>query len=605
MNASLVPEDGGLSLSCAELEVRVVQRFLEMDSAAVSAGLAVLKAASGPAATPGARRELLFLLGQPRPSVEAWERAFRCVSAAQDRDVAAAICVAAVDAALGGGRSLAVLAPWRSRMEGLLARGEGLGLRERVALGLRQGLLALLCDGDAGAALSLIRTVAGLQPALRSTSLALSIAALSGVRDCLAGHRARAEVHLADAGCLCHQREVSALSRLMVGCALAFTRVCLGDSARALAVLDLVGGEGGLGGLPEPACVLSDCVRLYVAALLGQQDVFGRLGVHIGRRSVPGRRYLLECFRHLALGVGELAQGKALWALIHAEEGLANGEQACARLPRLLCALLQLQALSDLGRADDARACYARWMPEWRRLDLRTLAATANLEQAALNARLGEFDRARVYRQRAAEVLPAGEGLIALNRGAAWHARLEAWQEAANGEAGTSPYVVIHTFGELLVEIKGRRIYDRDWKGQRTRMLLIALICEGGQKVPTARLADMLWPEAEGDRAMQNLKVALHRLRRLGCGAGETPVNWVHVKHGMVSLARGLCEVDVHRLLAGQACGGAGPVLPDAWNFLPGLSEPPCVEAYRRLLQLRLRRGSQGVRPSSTLDPGR
>lgn len=272
MNASLVPEDGGLSLSCAELEVRVVQRFLEMDSAAVSAGLAVLKAASGPAATPGARRELLFLLGQPRPSVEAWERAFRCVSAAQDSDVAAAICVAAVDAALGGGRSLAVLAPWRSRMEGLLARGEGLGLRERVALGLRQGLLALLCDGDAGAALSLIRTVAGLQPALRSTSLALSIAALSGVRDCLAGHRARAEVHLADAGCLCHQREVSALSRLMVGCALAFTRVCLGDSARALAVLDLVGGGREAWGAcrSRPACCPIACAFMWQRSLVSR-----------------------------------------------------------------------------------------------------------------------------------------------------------------------------------------------------------------------------------------------------------------------------------------------------------------------------------------------
>lgn len=66
-----------------------------------------------------------------------------------------------------------------------------------------------------------------------------------------------------------------------------------------------------------------------------------------------------------------------------------------------------------------------------------------------------------------------------------------------------------------------------------------------GQKVPASRLADMLWPDAEGDKALQNLKVALHRLRRLGCREGDEPVNWVHVKQGRVSLVRGLCWVDV------------------------------------------------------------
>jgi len=78
-----------------------------------------------------------------------------------------------------------------------------------------------------------------------------------------------------------------------------------------------------------------------------------------------------------------------------------------------------------------------------------------------------------------------------------------------------------------------------------TGLMLVALICEGGQKVPASRLADMLWPDAEGDKALQNLKVALHRLRRLGCREGDEPVNWVHVKQGRVSLVRGLCWVDV------------------------------------------------------------
>ena len=77
-------------------------------------------------------------------------------------------------------------------------------------------------------------------------------------------------------------------------------------------------------------------------------------------------------------------------------------------------------------------------------------------------------------------------------------------------------------------------------------LLLLALIGEGGYKVPAERLSDLLWPDSDGDQAAQNLKVALHRLRRLGCAPDEAPVNWIHVKHGHVSLARSLCWVDAH-----------------------------------------------------------
>ena len=75
---------------------------------------------------------------------------------------------------------------------------------------------------------------------------------------------------------------------------------------------------------------------------------------------------------------------------------------------------------------------------------------------------------------------------------------------------------------------------------------LDTLIGEGGYKVPAERLSDLLWPDSDGDQAAQNLKVALHRLRRLGCAPDEAPVNWIHVKHGHVSLARSLCWVDAH-----------------------------------------------------------
>ncbi len=204
-----------------------------------------------------------------------------------------------------------------------------------------------------------------------------------------------------------------------------------------------------------------------------------------------------------------------------------------------------------------------------------------------LDARSGERDRARTGFAAARALVPAGETLRPLHRPRAWVDELE----ALLGGTGVQPRVHIQTLGEFIVEIDGRRIYDRDWKGQRTRMLLIALICEGGQKVPATRLADMLWPDTEGDKALQNLKVALHRLRRLGCLEGDEPVNWVHVKHGVVSLVRGLCWVDVHEmeaLLDARENWREVIVQHDEGEFLPGDFSHPWVVRYRERIQFML-----------------
>src|SRR5690606_18222644 len=45
--------------------------------------------------------------------------------------------------------------------------------------------------------------------------------------------------------------------------------------------------------------------------------------------------------------------------------------------------------------------------------------------------------------------------------------------------------------------------------------LLRALIALGGREVPESRLADLLWPDAEGDAGAQALATTLFRLRKL------------------------------------------------------------------------------------------
>jgi DNA-binding SARP family transcriptional activator len=75
---------------------------------------------------------------------------------------------------------------------------------------------------------------------------------------------------------------------------------------------------------------------------------------------------------------------------------------------------------------------------------------------------------------------------------------------------------------------------------QKPLALLKALIALGGRGVPEERLAELLWPEADGDLAHHSFEVALSRLRKL-LGNEEALV----LKEGHLSLSNRQCWVDV------------------------------------------------------------
>ncbi|MCX7250578.1 MAG: hypothetical protein NTX37_03575 [Burkholderiales bacterium] len=412
----------------------------------------------------------------------------------------------------------------------------------RAALLQRLGIIALLRDGDLVAAgQHFAQAIERLDPVDPNELL---LRAQAGIADCLAGRLVRADVQLSDAELASRAPGISVLTRGWLAIALALNRLLRGDAAMALELL-----AGAEAAIPDqgPAGLLRLELALYAAALLGRRDQVTALSGRLALALIPRRLTLLEAGRHFVLGVAALRQGEALRALVHAEEGASAGARAGARLALLLTGLLRAQALAGLQRLDEARQLLLQLGPDWSRLGLNHLAAMGRLELARLEANAGEQDRARQALAAARALLPAGEPLPSLHRGPDWLLELECRLDGSPAPASSAQaHVRIHTLGEFRVEIKGRRLYDRDWKGQRTKSLLLALIGEGGYKVPAERLSDLLWPDSDGDQAAQNLKVALHRLRRLGCAPDEAAVNWVHVKHGHVSLSRSLCWVDAH-----------------------------------------------------------
>jgi DNA-binding SARP family transcriptional activator len=108
----------------------------------------------------------------------------------------------------------------------------------------------------------------------------------------------------------------------------------------------------------------------------------------------------------------------------------------------------------------------------------------------------------------------------------------------------------IYTLGRFVVATDGVPVHFPGKVQQRPLALLKAIIALGGREISEQRLAEALWPEADGDGAHQALAVTLHRLRRL-LGRDEAVI----LRGGLVHLAPDLCWVDAwafERLL-GQA----------------------------------------------------
>ncbi|MFQ5598841.1 MAG: BTAD domain-containing putative transcriptional regulator, partial [Nitrospiria bacterium] len=75
--------------------------------------------------------------------------------------------------------------------------------------------------------------------------------------------------------------------------------------------------------------------------------------------------------------------------------------------------------------------------------------------------------------------------------------------------------IKVTTLGSFSVKIDGKPLQFKRKARQKPLLLLKTLIALGGSEVKEERLADILWPEAEGDKALQAVASNLHRLREM------------------------------------------------------------------------------------------
>jgi LuxR family maltose regulon positive regulatory protein len=106
----------------------------------------------------------------------------------------------------------------------------------------------------------------------------------------------------------------------------------------------------------------------------------------------------------------------------------------------------------------------------------------------------------------------------------------------------------IYTLGGFDLLQDGKPVPSSRKSQQRPLLLFKALIALGGREIGEDRIADLLWPDAEGDMAHHAFEMTLHRLRKLLAHPEA-----ISFREGRVTLDERYCWVDAwafERLLA-------------------------------------------------------
>jgi LuxR family transcriptional regulator, maltose regulon positive regulatory protein len=113
--------------------------------------------------------------------------------------------------------------------------------------------------------------------------------------------------------------------------------------------------------------------------------------------------------------------------------------------------------------------------------------------------------------------------------------------KASSPDLDAWPWVLrIQALGSLKVWLDDEPIDSSGKARHKVLDLLKSMIVLGGLQVARTDLADALWPDADGDTALKNLEVTLHRLRKL-----LRNDELIVVQDGKLSFNRQQCYLDV------------------------------------------------------------
>lgn len=248
-------------------------------------------------------------------------------------------------------------------------------------------------------------------------------------------------------------------------------------------------------------------------------------------------RYLdISHFYYLS-SMYQLQQGNLELALQFSENSLRIARDMGTPFPEGLNAITAAQIYFEKGDARKAKELTRLARDIGRDIRSHLLSMLSLLNESYFGLKTGEHACAREA-LRQALVLRKNKGMINFS---GWHTRFmtELYTEALRSgiepdfvresirrrnmlpamsslESANWPWKIkIYTMGHFETVIDGEPLHFKGKPQRKPLELLKALIALGGRGISLSRLENLLWPEAEGDRARQALITTLHRLRKL------------------------------------------------------------------------------------------
>lgn len=464
-----------------------------------------------------------------------------------DWEVACAIVGAGIGAVWDSGYDFRRFDPWMARINFLL------GNTDKVSALARASVLGFLAnahmngDGDLAVTRKTCHQQLLAAEEAHSSSLRIFHAAMQTYCHLWNGHLARAEVLLKDADYLCTQDDASIIAQVFLHSSQGLFHAINGDAETGRKILENTVALPFFKQMPSSVWLLTHANLLFAIANCEDKKALETIAEKIRQHVVPRQNAFHHSYAHFSLGIASLELGEAHRALAHAEQAIDRGIAAHSAVTQRMPVLLKGQALADLGRDDEALSLFEEWMERWQHAGYNTVAATAAQEAALILLRQKQPHQAAQWYERALAVMPAGEKIPFFHRPPQMGEQLRAALLEEAESVQNLAAVRIYCFGSLRIEIGKKTIYDRKWRGGRSKALIKALVVHGGTKIPMTQLTDLLWPDSEGDQAYQNLKVLIWRLRHLGLDDGEKPQPWLQLQHGHLSLIEKYCAVDTFK----------------------------------------------------------
>ena len=483
---------------------------------------------------------------RPGVSMQELDALFHTFCVEQDHEAACACIGLALNSIWESGREFGRSAVWNKRAEQLW-NFDTISPLARSALLLHFCFGEIAAGGDVAGVYSHLTTILTLAEEAGSPSIFLMYSALGAYIYCWKADFAAFEIILDDSSPYLTAKNASPVAIMQHMISRGLFTLLQGKPKEGQAIFETLLAGPNIEQMPPSMWLLLHGHYLYCLVSSEDRQGIKELADKLRVKAIPERNQYFHAYLHFNLGIASLANARPHKALLHSKEALRLGSLCDSANATRMSALLHGQALADLERYDDALAHFSIWMPKWQAAEYFFIAALAWVEIGYIHLKQGNVDKAGSAVREGYNLIPAQEKILTIYRPADYVTRLEQAlpdTQAVHIKECNKP-IKIRTLGKFSVTVERRIVDERQWKGSQGKKLLQAIISLGGRNIPTSRLAELLWPDADGDRAANSFKVCLCRLRKaVNCGDSDYP--WLVVRQKQISLAPSFCSTDVY-----------------------------------------------------------